>query len=94
MAFDPTGLLSLGTGGSYPASNNSLRRAKIWHYISNDSLATISGANYFATVANQMQKGDIVLVSAAAGGTLAVRMYGVATSDGVSAITLIKDDIA
>lgn len=94
MAFDANGLLSLGTGGSYPSSNNTQRRSKIWHYISNDSLATIAGANYFAAVANLMQKGDIVLVSAAAGGTLAVRTYGVATSDGVSAITLIKDDIA
>lgn len=94
MAFDAGGLMSFGTGGGYPYTANTTRRSKIWHYISNDSLATIAGANYFAAVADKINKGDIILVSAAAGGTLAVRMYGVATSDGVSAITLIKDDTA
>lgn len=94
MAFDPNGLFSVATGGAYPYSGLTTRRAKLWHYISNDSLATIAGANYFAAAAPNMNKGDIIFVSAAAGGTLAVRTYGVATSDNVSAITLIKDDIA
>jgi hypothetical protein len=94
MPFDASGLLSFGTGGGYPYSASTKPRSKLWHYISNDSLATIAGANYFASAAPQMNKGDIIIVSAAAGGTLAVRTYGVATSDNVSAITLIKDDTA
>lgn len=94
MAFDAAGLMSYGTGGGYPYTGNTTRRAKLWHYITNDSLATVAGANYFAGAADKMQKGDVVIVCAAAGGTLAVRMYGIATSDGVSAITTIKDDTA
>ena len=94
MAFDANGLVSIATGGAYPHTGLTTRRAKIWHYASNDSLATIAGANYFAAAAPNINKGDLILVSAVMGGTLAVRTYGVATSDNVSAITLIKDDTA
>lgn len=91
MAFDANGLISFGTGGSYNPTTQ--RRTKLWHYISNDSLATIAASGYFNDFADKLQKGDLIFVTAAAGGTAAARMYVVAgISSGV--VTVTKDDTA
>ena len=94
MAYIAAGLISVGTGGQNPSTGGTTRAQKIWSYVSNDSLATIAGANYFASAAPMIQKNDIIHVVAAGGGTSAMRSYVVQTSDGVSAITLTKDDTA
>lgn len=90
MAFGLAGLLSFGTGGSL---NSTMRRQKIWSYITADAKATLEGAGYFNSAADLLQIGDIIIAVTSYGGTEACRMYVVSDiASGV--VTVIKSEVA
>lgn len=54
-----------------------------FHYVTNDTLATVAAANYFGPAAkdNNIRKGDIIIVSGDLDGTEACQVYMVDAVD-------------
>lgn len=73
MSFDINQLISTSTGGNTKVAGN--RRAKIFHYCTDDALATVAASGYFNSALSYLQKGDLILVSAVLSGTPACQLY-------------------
>lgn len=90
MAFGLNNLISFGTGGSI---SDTMRRTKLWHYITNDALGASAGqvgsTGYFNDAANVLQKGDVIIVSADQDGTPAGEIYLV-TNIASGVVTVLK----
>ncbi|MBH48846.1 MAG: hypothetical protein CME71_11825 [Halobacteriovorax sp.] len=67
MALDTTALTST-TPGSALAAGSAPQR--IWHYVTNDTIAAAIGSNYFNNASDRLAAGDIILISGDMDGTL------------------------
>lgn len=86
--FNVQGLISIGTGGHLATMN---RRTKLWHYITNDTLAAVATNGYFDSYDENFQTGDIVFVTADVDGTLAGEVYTMTVTEGDVALTKFVD---
>lgn len=71
MAFNPSDFTNQGPMTYLDGSTNPSRNQLVY-VNSTDTLATIAGAGYFSSVANQIRKGDILLVINASDGSEAM----------------------
>ncbi len=69
MAYNADGntIVCIGNGGSLGQGEGSSRR--VFHYVSNDTLAVIDDDDYFLDEYTRLVVGDIILVSADLDGT-------------------------
>ena len=77
MAFDAAGLntISASKSGNAPA---------LFSYATSDTIATLNTANYFTTVADLFEVGDIIFARTSTAGTQAVSICFVASVSGTS----------
>lgn len=73
MAFIARGLKRISHTGAIGSGAGSVR--SIWHYVSNDDIAAITGTGYFNAYIKEFVVGDILHVSADIDGTPAYRCY-------------------
>lgn len=92
MAFNETGMISYGTGGSINPTTQ--RRSKLWHYITADAKATVEGAGYFNSYAEKLQIGDPILVTSGVTSSAAVIRQYVVSNIASGVVTVTKSEIA
>jgi hypothetical protein len=56
-------------------------------YTTPDAIATVIASAYFNALKDELQKGDIIIVFGASGGTPTVDMVGVTSARGVTPVT-------
>lgn len=59
---------------------NSADGFNVYHYTTADTLITVAGAGYFDPFFEQLNAGDLILVTAGLGGTVATQHYVVSAS--------------
>lgn len=90
MAFDANGLLSFGTGGHLSGQD---RRAKLWHYVTNDAISVVATNGYFDVADDNFQTGDVIIVVGDVDGTIAGEFYTMVVTAGDVALTKFTDAI-
>lgn len=76
MAFDRTKFQRVGGAGQ-----------KLFIYNSDDSFATITAADYFDGIENEVDKGDVILVVSALSGTPAIDPLVITSARGAATTT-------
>lgn len=86
MTFNKDGLADVQrTAGAFGTGADSQKA--VWNYVTDDTVAAVEGAGYFNDAADLLKVGDTIIVVAGMGGTMAGRIYYVASNaNGVVAI--------
>src|SRR5690606_17761691 len=80
MTYSASGLKLVMPGS--PVGDPPGNVKNVYHYSTNDTLATVAGSEYFNSEAAKLKVGDIIIVSGDIDGTPAIIAYVVATNDG------------
>ena len=75
MAFAATGFKTIAVGGAISTGEGSVKN--VHSYVTNDTLATVEGANYFDSIGGKLNAGDTIIVTGDVDGTLWTQQYGV-----------------
>ncbi|MBX6375360.1 MAG: hypothetical protein IRZ13_14140 [Acetobacteraceae bacterium] len=88
MALTPNSLTAIAFGSTRPNGAAGHRR-KLHLYVSDDTHATVSGADYFNALYEQLNPGDIILAALNLGATPELRAY-IVTASSSTAVTIAQ----